>query len=53
MKNLKVIVNTKESDIYYIVLKESGEEFIKLSKSKNSLESIINYLGKENIKEII
>jgi len=48
-----VIVDTKESNTHFIVKWENGCSFIWISKAKNTLEMVIEQLGKENIKEVI
>lgn len=50
---MKFIIDTKTNDKLFVILKEDGKEFCKMSKSANSLEDIKRFIGTMNIKEII
>lgn len=41
------------SDEKYFIVSLNGEEIMKIAKSCNSLEKVINMIGKENLKEVI
>lgn len=48
-----LIIDTKSSNTHFIISYENGKPFIWINKQKNTLEMVINQLGKENIKEVI
>jgi len=48
---MKVIINTK-NETHFIIL-QNGREIGKIAKSKNTLESIINIIGADNVLMII
>ena len=48
---MKVIINTK-NETHFIIL-QNGREIGKIAKSKNTLESIINIIGAENVLLVI
>ena len=50
---MKFIIDTKINDKLFVILKEDGKEFCKMSKSANSLETVKRFIGTMNIKEII
>lgn len=41
------------SDEKYFIVSLNGEEIMKIAKSCNTLEKVINMIGKENLKEVI
>lgn len=43
----------KSSDEKYFIVSLNGEEIFKVAKSCNTLEKVINMIGKENLKEVI
>lgn len=49
----KYIIDTKSNDKYFVILKEDGTEFVKISKKCNTLESVKRFIGVMNIKEVI
>lgn len=49
---LKVIIDTKTSNEYFIIYKTDGKEFFKVSKKSNCLEDIKRMVGILNIEEI-
>ena len=48
---MQVIINTKNAT-HFIIL-QNGREIGKIAKSKNTLESIINIIGAENVLLVI
>lgn len=48
-----LIIDTKSSNTHFIISYEKGKPFIWINKKKNTLEMVIEQLGKENIKEVI
>ena len=48
---MKVIIDTKNAT-HFIIL-QNGREIGKIAKSKNTLESIINIIGAENVLLVI
>lgn len=48
---MQVIINTK-NETHFIIL-QNGREIGKIAKSKNTLESIINIIGAENVLLVI
>lgn len=53
MNLMKVIIDAKTSDKHFIVSWVNGDSFIWIAKSKNTLDMVINQIGKENIEEVI
>lgn len=51
--NVKYIIDTKSNDKHFIVLKENGNEFCKISKIDNTLDDVKRFIGTMNIKEVI
>lgn len=45
-------IDTKSNTDYFIILKD-GKEFMRVGKKTNTLETITNFIGAQNIKEII
>lgn len=43
----------KSSNEKYFIISLNGEEIMKIAKSCNSLEKVINMIGQENLKEVI
>jgi len=43
----------KTSDEKYFIVSLNGEEIFKVAKSCNTLEKVINMIGKENVLEVI
>ena len=50
---MKFIIDTKSDEKHFVILKEDGKEFCKISKSANSLETVKRFIGTMNIKEIL
>ncbi len=48
---MRVIINTK-NETHFIILQD-GREIGRIAKSKNTLESIINIIGAENVLMVI
>lgn len=48
---MKVIINTKNAT--HFIIMQNGREIGKIAKSKNTLESIINIIGAENVLLVI
>lgn len=46
-------IDTKCNDNYFVIRKENGEEFFKVSKKGNTLEQVKKLIGLINIKEVI
>lgn len=45
-------IDAKSNERYFVVYLDENEIF-KVAKSTNSLEKVINMIGRENIKEVI
>ena len=43
----------QSSDEKYFIVSLNGEEIMKIAKSCNTLEKVINLVGKENVLEVI
>lgn len=43
----------KSSNEKYFIVSLNGEEIFKVAKSCNTLEKVINLVGKENVLEVI
>ena len=48
---MRVIINTR-NETHFIIMQD-GKEIGRIAKSKNTLESIIEIIGKENILLVI
>ena len=53
IKMMKYIIDTKTNAKLFIILKEDGKEFCKISKKANTLEDVKRFIGTMNIKEVI
>lgn len=47
------IIDAKSDKDYFVVLYEDGNQFVKISKRGNTLETVKKFIGIINIKEII
>lgn len=49
----KFIIDVKSNDKHFIITKEDGQEFCKISKKDNTLDDVKRFIGTMNIKEVV